>query len=405
MVIFEAVISGALYLVSALIVGTLASASFVAPQDEHSPPTNFLSATAFLLAGFLIVALLALGVQGSQLSGGAMPSLDTIARYLTRTESGRLWLWREVYAALFLLLVVSFRDGSVQHRAARWLFFLALPLVVTRSLASHAAAVRENNLLSIAIDAVHLFVTALWAGTLPVLCWTLWRGSRHLRLRLAWAADAVSRFSRLALISVALIVLTGVYQSWVEVGSWSALLETAYGRVLLLKLALFAAMLAFGAVNRFLTKPALLNAMSAESLPPKTLGRIAGEAALAVSVFCVTGFLTVLPPAAHSRHQLVAGDNPGALSPAAGVEVKIVSPREGEIVHGDKIPIAFRIVHGKSGDHAHAYVDGELMGMFETQNGTLTGIAPGEHTLELRVVAEDHMTELAASDKIHFVVK
>ena len=37
--------------------------------------------------------------------------------------------------------------------------------------------------------------------------------------------------------------------------------------------------------------------------------------------------------------------------------------------------------------------------------GTLTGIQPGKHTLELRVVAADHMTELNASDKVAFVVK
>ncbi len=69
------------------------------------------------------------------------------------------------------------------------------------------------------------------------------------------------------------------------------------------------------------------------------------------------------------------------------------------------MPIAFRIARGRMGHHAHAYVDGELMGMFESRDGTLTGIRPGRHTLELRVVADDHQTELAASDKIQFVVK
>jgi hypothetical protein len=110
-----------------------------------------------------------------------------------------------------------------------------------------------------------------------------------------------------------------------------------------------------------------------------------------------------LPPGAHSRHQLTAG--PTATAPARGAEIKILSPREGETVRGDQVPIAFRMAGGESGSHAHAYIDGELMGMFESQNGTLTGIAPGAHTLELRVVAADHMTELDASDKIHFVVK
>jgi hypothetical protein len=45
------------------------------------------------------------------------------------------------------------------------------------------------------------------------------------------------------------------------------------------------------------------------------------------------------------------------------------------------------------------------MGMFESAQGTLNGVAPGRHTLELRVVAADHQTELTAKDRVEFVVK
>ena len=45
------------------------------------------------------------------------------------------------------------------------------------------------------------------------------------------------------------------------------------------------------------------------------------------------------------------------------------------------------------------------MGMFKSEKGTLTGIQPGHHTLEIRVVTEDHQTELDATDRVHFVVK
>ena len=53
----------------------------------------------------------------------------------------------------------------------------------------------------------------------------------------------------------------------------------------------------------------------------------------------------------------------------------------------------------------HAYIDGELMGMFLSKQGALNGIRPGIHVLELRVVAEDHQTELDARDRVEFVVK
>jgi hypothetical protein len=69
------------------------------------------------------------------------------------------------------------------------------------------------------------------------------------------------------------------------------------------------------------------------------------------------------------------------------------------------VPLKFSFIKGKRGHHVHAYLDGELMGMFESEQGTLNGVAPGRHTLELRVVAADHQTELAAKDRVEFVVK
>ncbi len=92
------------------------------------------------------------------------------------------------------------------------------------------------------------------------------------------------------------------------------------------------------------------------------------------------------------------------LKPAEGASVKILVPKPGQVFKGDEIPLQFKLVKGKQGHHVHAYVDGELMGMFESDKGTLTGVRPGTHTLELRA-AMDHMIELNAVDKVQFVVK
>ena len=93
------------------------------------------------------------------------------------------------------------------------------------------------------------------------------------------------------------------------------------------------------------------------------------------------------------------------LQPADGASVKIVTPKNGQEFKGDQVPLQFKLNKGNRGDHVHAYVDGELMGMFSSEKGTLTGIKPGKHTLELRVVTNDHMTELNATDRTSFVVK
>src|SRR5690242_20109572 len=98
MLVLEAIVSGAAYLSAGLVVGTLAAAACLVPEEEDAPPANFLAAAAIFLAAFLIASVLALIVQGAKLSGGALPSIDILIRYATRTQSGGLWLWREAYA-------------------------------------------------------------------------------------------------------------------------------------------------------------------------------------------------------------------------------------------------------------------------------------------------------------------
>jgi Cu/Zn superoxide dismutase len=93
------------------------------------------------------------------------------------------------------------------------------------------------------------------------------------------------------------------------------------------------------------------------------------------------------------------------LQAAEGASVKILAPTKGQIFKGDKVEIYYKLTKGKRGHHVHAYVDGELMGMFQSAKGTLNGVKPGKHVLELRVVASDHQTELAARDTVEFTVK
>jgi len=94
-----------------------------------------------------------------------------------------------------------------------------------------------------------------------------------------------------------------------------------------------------------------------------------------------------------------------ALKPAEGASIKIVSPRKDQVLKGDSVPLEFKLTKGKRGHHAHAYVDGQLMGMFDSEKGTLNGIKPGKHTLELRVVTSNHNVELDATDKVAFTTK
>jgi hypothetical protein len=90
------------------------------------------------------------------------------------------------------------------------------------------------------------------------------------------------------------------------------------------------------------------------------------------------------------------------LKPAQGASVKIIAPKAGQVVKGDSVPLEFKMTKGKVGEHVHAYLDGEMAGMFKSTKGTLNGVKPGQHTLEVRVATGDHNTELNATDKVTF---
>jgi hypothetical protein len=109
--------------------------------------------------------------------------------------------------------------------------------------------------------------------------------------------------------------------------------------------------------------------------------------------------------ASHGKTSETPPAKAAVLAPAEGASVKILSPRAGQVLEGDSIPLEFDIKKGKRGEHVHAYIDGELAGMFKTSKGTLSGIKPGNHTLEVRVVTADHNNELDATDEVRFVVK
>ena len=313
---------------------------------------------------------------------------------------------------LTLILVWLIRQKEALT-GLRLLTILAVPLIASRSFTSHAIAVRSDTALAVTADAVHLVATALWAGGLLAVLTALRANRRQQDFDLWWTAQLVQRFSRLALVCVVVLCCAGLYLSWVHVGSFATLKNTDSGNVLIVKLALFAIMLGLGALNAFSTRPALQRATLEDKQRQAKLNtaikRIAWESMFGLAIFVTTGFLTVLPPGVHALHaaaqQQPAPAKIPTLHAAEGASVKILSPKNDESFSGDQVALRFKLTKGKQGHHAHAYVDGELMGMFEGSSGTLNGIKPGKHVLELRVVADDHQTELDASDKVNFTVR
>ncbi|MFI2608097.1 FixH family protein [Kitasatospora sp. NPDC018619] len=117
---------------------------------------------------------------------------------------------------------------------------LAVALAATWVGADHAS-VGIQVWLALPLGILHLIAMALWLGGLAALL---------VALREGVGAEVVDRFSRIAFGSVAVLAVTGVYQSWRGLGGWGALTGTEYGRLLLVKSGCVAVMLGVAWISR-----------------------------------------------------------------------------------------------------------------------------------------------------------
>ncbi|MFI1826594.1 copper resistance CopC/CopD family protein [Streptomyces sp. NPDC020412] len=119
---------------------------------------------------------------------------------------------------------------------------VAAGIAATWALSEHASTGIQTG-LAMPVDVLHLLAVAGWLGGLAALLTALHRAP-------SLDASAVRKFSRVAFGCVVVLALTGLYQSWRQVGSWSALTGTDYGRLLIAKVVLVAALVAIARASR-----------------------------------------------------------------------------------------------------------------------------------------------------------
>ncbi|MET7696286.1 copper resistance protein CopC [Streptomyces sp. NPDC005485] len=122
---------------------------------------------------------------------------------------------------------------------------VAAGLAATWAMAEHASTGIQPS-VAMPVDVVHLLAVAGWLGGLAALLVTLYRVPADAQID----AAAVRRFSRVAFGSVTALAATGIYQSWRQVGSWSALTDTTYGQLLLVKVGLVAVLVGIAWISR-----------------------------------------------------------------------------------------------------------------------------------------------------------
>ena len=292
---------------SAITAGALVFRGFVAepalraaPQaaaliDKQLRATTWIGLATAAVSGLALVLLLTMSLSDESL-GEAVTS-GALRDVLNLTQFG--WV-----AQVRLALAIALAICLALERSALWRWLgLAAAVSLAASIAwtGHAASTPFTlGYLHLASDALHLVAASAWIGGLVPLALLLGMARRHK----GWATlelDAIRRFSMLGIVSVATLILSGLVNSWILVGSFRGLVETGYGQLLMFKLAAFAAMLAFAAVNRFALTPRLaLLSDDARQDALRALSRNTWiEIALGLSIFAMVGVLGTLHPAAH----------------------------------------------------------------------------------------------------------
>jgi putative copper resistance protein D len=231
------------------------------------------------VSGFAWALLVAMEISGS----GAIFADGTLTKLLTDTRFGNVWLLR-----LLLLFVMTLSASN----AVAWLRLLAAAvLLATIAWVGHSNTRPDVvGWLQVAADMAHLLAAGLWLGSLPALAMLL-------ACEAADVSAATRRFSSFGVIAVATLLLTGLFNTYLLTDSVWALPKSDYGRLLLLKIALFVAMVALAVINRFYWTPKLPAGRAAAAIRRHSTI----EAGLGLAVLFIVGLLGTLPPPLHGH--------------------------------------------------------------------------------------------------------
>jgi copper resistance protein D len=311
---------GAGFAALAALIGGLSLDLLVLPREppEVAPVRRRLRRVGAVCLAILVVTSAGdLVTRAETMAGGGLANaVQAIPAVLAGTHFG--WIWIARFAALALAIPACFIDVRAARVAG---LLLAVAVAATTSLTGHAAD-RGDLTVASALDWLHVLSTAAWTGGLLCLAIAVLGAASTWPRALLGAVTR--RFSRLAALCLLAAVITGSYNAWAQLPAVSALWTTFYGRVLLVKLVLVAALICFGAVNRYAIVPRLgprRRAGLGERVfriarwallgSPRVAGHaralcfrayVGREAVLALLVFAATAVLVDSTPARHAGH-------------------------------------------------------------------------------------------------------
>lgn len=227
-------------------------------------------------------------------------TLSSLAYVAENTGVGRAALLRALAALMALVAFASVRSGREQ-----WIIATAAGAIACISFGwmGHGAASEGYiGLIHLGADIVHAVAACVWIGALVAFLCFLWRAGRASEPEQRALYGALHGFAEIGSFMVALVFFTGLMNSLFLVGwyGWRELPFDQYGQLLIIKLALFLAMIGLASVNRFGLTPALGRALDAGEPAATVLARLRRsvvlETAAAFAILALVAWLGTLAP-------------------------------------------------------------------------------------------------------------
>jgi len=180
-------------------------------------------------------------------AGGFIPGV------LGHSDYGCYWQWRAGSWLCRALLSVWIHCRGWKTLPTLLILAAMVSTLPLLSVTSHAG---DDGLVSPAnvMNGLHLLGISLWGGAVMLYALMVLPEQRNNR-RSSNQALTATRLSTLATVALAVVIISGIYNTWQQLNTLADLWLTAYGRVLVLKLALVMMMMAIGALNRFYWVP------------------------------------------------------------------------------------------------------------------------------------------------------
>jgi copper resistance protein D len=279
---------------------------FLGSLERRCRLTVWAALAVAIVSGAIWMVLLAVSIAGETATEAMRDG--TLWTLASQTRFGQVWGIRFALAVLLsALLPYSAAPAPRYASLALAAGFIALLALVGHSGATPGTA----GPIYLAVDILHLLAAGAWLGALPGLALLL-AMARHAGdgSSLEIATRAVRRFSDMGVVGVGILLITGSINAWHLLGGVDALFTGVYGRLLSIKIALFAIMVAVATVNRLRLVPRLPASDALRAL----LRNVAAETVLGLCIVAIVGALGTMAPHdhVHAHDMASCGDASGA---------------------------------------------------------------------------------------------